>query len=50
MVLKVQHMHIMRIQYVRRDSGFTKLGVTPGGGFIPGDCPDILAGVSPAII
>lgn len=49
-VLKVQHMHIMRIQYVRRDSGLTKLGMTPGGGFNPGVCPGIAPGVSPTIV
>lgn len=36
-VLKLIHMHIMRIHHFRRDSGgFSKFGVTPGGGAIAG--------------
>lgn len=35
-VLKLIHMHIIRIHHFRRDSGFSKFGVTPGGGAIAG--------------
>lgn len=35
-VLRLIHMHIIRIHHFRRDSGFSKFGVTPGGGAIAG--------------
>ena len=35
-VLKLIHMHIIRIHHFRRDSGLSKFGVTPGGGAIAG--------------
>lgn len=35
-VLKLIHMHIIKIHHFRRDSGLSKFGVTPGGGAIAG--------------